>query len=115
MTTGEGGMITTNDDEDCRNFKASMRSHGEREKYKSILLGHNYRMPEIEAAIGVVQLKKLPKFSGKKKGKRRKTNSKTMRSLKSLQLPKEPKGCRNSWYLYTVRLKDADRKKRNHR
>ncbi|MEM2250399.1 MAG: DegT/DnrJ/EryC1/StrS aminotransferase family protein, partial [Candidatus Bathyarchaeia archaeon] len=55
MTTGEGGMVTTNDDEIAGTLRL-IRSHGEKEKYKSVLLGHNYRMPEIEAAIGIVQL-----------------------------------------------------------
>ncbi|MEM4700777.1 MAG: DegT/DnrJ/EryC1/StrS family aminotransferase, partial [Candidatus Bathyarchaeia archaeon] len=44
MTTGEGGMITTNDDEVAETLRF-IRSHGEKEKYRSILLGHNYRMP----------------------------------------------------------------------
>ncbi|MBS7620977.1 DegT/DnrJ/EryC1/StrS family aminotransferase, partial [Candidatus Bathyarchaeota archaeon] len=61
MTTGEGGMVTTNDDEVAETLRL-IRSHGEKEKYKSVLLGHNYRMPEMEAAMGVIQLKKLPKF-----------------------------------------------------
>jgi perosamine synthetase len=111
MTTGEGGMITTNDDAIAETLRL-LRSHGEREKYKSILLGHNYRMPEIEAAIGVVQLKKLPGFLQKRRENAERLTAKLCET-KSLQLPKEPKGCRNSWYLYTVRLKGADRKRRN--
>jgi len=111
MTTGEGGMITTNDDEIAEKLRL-IRSHGEKEKYKSILLGHNYRMPEIEAAIGIVQLKRLPKFLERRRENAEKLTAK-LRPLKNLQLPLEPKGCRNSWYLYTVRVKDADRKKRD--
>jgi len=61
MTAGEGGMITTNHDELAEKM-CTIRSHGEKEKYKSIMLGHNYRMPEIQAAIGCVQLEKMPKF-----------------------------------------------------
>jgi len=111
MTTGEGGMITTNDDAIAETLRL-VRSHGEREKYKSILLGHNYRMPEIEAAIGIVQLKKLPGFLQKRRENAEKLTVK-LREAKGLQLPKEEKGCRNSWYLYTVRLKSVDRKKRD--
>ena len=58
MTTSEGGMITCNDDftaEKCR----LLRSHGEVRKYEHILLGHNMRMTDIQAAIGIVQLEKL--------------------------------------------------------
>ncbi|MGC8997998.1 MAG: DegT/DnrJ/EryC1/StrS family aminotransferase [Candidatus Bathyarchaeia archaeon] len=111
MTTGEGGMITTNDDDVAEKLRL-IRSHGEKEKYKSILLGHNYRMPEMEAALGIVQLKKLPKFLEKRRENAERLTAK-LRHLKNLQLPLEPKGCRNSWYLYTVRVKDADRAKRD--
>ncbi|MEM1552626.1 MAG: DegT/DnrJ/EryC1/StrS family aminotransferase, partial [Candidatus Bathyarchaeia archaeon] len=111
MTTGEGGMVTTNDDEIAGTLRL-IRSHGEKEKYKSVLLGHNYRMPEIEAAIGIVQLRKLPNFLAKRRENAERLTAK-LGDVKNLQLPCEPKGCRNSWYLYTVRIKDADRPRRD--
>ncbi len=111
MTTGEGGMITTNDDAVAETLRL-IRSHGEKEKYKSILLGHNYRMPEIEAAIGLVQLKKLPNFLAKRKENAEKLTAK-LRGVKNIKLPCEPKGCGNSWYLYTIKIEDADRAKRD--
>jgi len=111
MTTGEGGMITTNDDELAENVRF-MRSHGEKEKYQSLILGHNYHMPEIQAAIGSIQLKKLPKFSVKRRENAKKLSAK-LRKAENLQLPKEPRGYKHSWYLYTVRLKDAKREKRD--
>lgn len=111
MTTGEGGMITTNDDTIAETLRL-IRSHGEKEKYKSLLLGHNYRMPEIEAAIGCVQLKKLPNFLAKRRENAEKITAK-LRSVKNVKLPCEPKGCENSWYLYTIRVEDADRAKRD--
>ena len=61
MTTGEGGLITTNDDnlaEQCR----LIRHHGEPSWYVYNRLGWNYRMTEIQGAIGRVQLKKLDEF-----------------------------------------------------
>lgn len=111
MTTGEGGMITTNNDEIAGNMRF-IRSHGEKKKYKSLILGHNYRMPEIEAAIGCVQLQKLPKFLAKRR-KNAKRLTEKLGKTKCLQLPKEPKGYESSWYLYTVRLKDAKHKERD--
>ncbi|MEM2946796.1 MAG: DegT/DnrJ/EryC1/StrS family aminotransferase [Candidatus Bathyarchaeia archaeon] len=111
MTTGEGGMITTNDDTIAETLRL-IRSHGEKEKYKSLLLGHNYRMPEIEAAIGCVQLKKLPNFLAKRRENAEKITAK-LRSVKNVKLPCEQKGCENSWYLYTIRVEDADRAKRD--
>jgi len=111
MTTGEGGMITTNNDEMTEKARF-MRSHGEKEKYKSLMLGHNYHMPEIQAAIGCVQLKKLPKFLAKRR-ENAKRLTEILRKEERLQLPIEPKGCKHSWYLYTVRLTDAEEKERD--
>jgi dTDP-4-amino-4,6-dideoxygalactose transaminase len=111
MTTGEGGMITTNSDE-IAEMPRYIRSHGEKQKYKSLMLGHNYHMPEIEAAIGCVQLKKLPKFVARRRENARRL-SKKLEKAKKLQLPTEPKGFKSSWYLYTVRLKNATSGKRD--
>jgi len=111
MTTGEGGMITTNNDEVAKRLRF-MRSHGEKEKYTSLMLGHNYHMPEIQAAIGCVQLKKLPSFLTKR-GKNAKKLTEKLGQAKDLQLPKEPKGYKHSWYLYTVRMKRAKKEQRD--
>ncbi|MEM1551772.1 MAG: DegT/DnrJ/EryC1/StrS family aminotransferase [Candidatus Bathyarchaeia archaeon] len=111
MTTGEGGMITTNDGELAEKLRL-MRCHGEQQKYMSTLIGHNYRMPEIEAAIGLVQLEKLPSFLAKRRENAETLTAKLCRA-ENLQLPREQPRCRNSWYLYTVRLKGASRQKRD--
>src|SRR3989442_1089489 len=58
MTTGEGGMLVT-DDDDVAARSRLLRSHGEASKYQHVALGYNYRMTEIAAAIGLVQLRKL--------------------------------------------------------
>jgi perosamine synthetase len=65
MTTGEGGVITTNDneiDEQCR----LLRNHGQSSKYYHTILGYNYRMTDIQAAIGIAQLNKLNEFNRKR-------------------------------------------------
>jgi dTDP-4-amino-4,6-dideoxygalactose transaminase len=111
MTTGEGGMITTNDDEIAETVRV-IRSHGEKEKYMSTMLGHNYHMPEIQAAIGRVQLKRLPKFVAKRSANVKRL-SERLKKAKDLQLPEVPEGCKHSWYLYTVRLKGATKKQRD--
>jgi len=111
MTTGEGGMVTTNDDETAEKL-SFMRSHGEKEKYNSLMLGHNYHMPEIQAAIGCVQLKKLPKFVAQRSKNARRLTERLAKA-RSLQLPKEPKGCTSSWYLYTIRMKNAKKEQRD--
>jgi dTDP-4-amino-4,6-dideoxygalactose transaminase len=62
MTTGEGGMITT-DDSHIAERARMVRSHGQKERYIHELLGYNYRMTDIAAAIGICQLKKLDDFN----------------------------------------------------
>lgn len=111
MTTGEGGMVTTNDDKIAETARV-MRSHGEKEKYMSLVLGHNYHMPEIEAAIGCEQVKKLPKFVAKRR-ENAKRLTKILEKTGKLRLPIEPDGFKCSWYLYTVRLKNAKAERRD--
>lgn len=65
ITTGEGGMITTNSIE-IANTCRLLRNHGESQKYFHTMLGYNYRMTDIEAAMGLAQLKKLDRFNDKR-------------------------------------------------
>ena len=111
MTTGEGGMITTNNEEHAKIIRV-VRSHGETQEYVSTMLGLNYRMPEIEAAIGIAQLKKLPTFLQKRKRNARLLTEK-LRGTKHLILPTEPKGYKHSWYLYTVRIRRGNARVRD--
>ncbi|WP_290595658.1 MULTISPECIES: DegT/DnrJ/EryC1/StrS family aminotransferase [unclassified Archaeoglobus] len=65
MTTGEGGMITTDSDEIAEKAKI-IRNHGMVGRDQHVMLGYNYRMSEINAAIGLVQLRKLEKLNEKR-------------------------------------------------
>lgn len=111
ITAGEGGVITTNSDEMAETMRM-IRTHGEKTKYSSHILGCNYRMSEIQAAMGLVQLEKLPAFVANRERNARKL-SELLAETDKLQLPYEPKGRKHSWYLFTVRLKNADEKQRN--
>jgi dTDP-4-amino-4,6-dideoxygalactose transaminase len=111
ITTGEGGLVTTDNDELADTVRL-IRTHGEKAKYASLMLGYNYRMAEIPAAIGLAQLKKLPEFVVKRRANAQRLTS-VLAKTNRLQLPKEPKGGRHSWYLYTVRLKDGEETERN--
>lgn len=101
MTTGEGGAIITNDKALGEKLRR-IRTHGQIKGYDSELLGGNFRMPEMEAAIGIVQLKKLPKFLEA----RAKNARFLMDELKeaNLILPKVPDNSVHNWYLFTVRF-----------
>ena len=65
MTTGEGGIVLTNDDELARRADL-IRNHGQRKKYLHEELGYNLRMTNIAAAIGRVQLRKLDEWNSKR-------------------------------------------------
>ena len=102
MTTGEGGVVTTNDDK-VAEVTRMVRTHGERAKYTSEMLGCNYRMSEIQAAIGSVQLQRLPGFVAKRSANAERL-TKILSESKRLCLPSEPEDGKHSWYLYTARI-----------
>jgi dTDP-4-amino-4,6-dideoxygalactose transaminase len=62
MTTGEGGMVTTNDPVIADNVRF-LRNHGQKERYKHHTLGYNLRMTELQGALGLVQVEKLPRLT----------------------------------------------------
>ncbi len=66
MTTGEGGMVTTNNEELAEKARV-IRNHGMTGRDEHIMLGYNYRMSEINAAIGLIQLKKLDELNQKRR------------------------------------------------
>jgi len=111
ITTGEGGVVTTDSDEMAETLRL-IRTHGEKAKYASLLLGCNYRMSEIQAAIGLVQLEKLPAFVAKRR-ENAKRLTKLLAASDRLKLPEESEERQHSWYLYTVRLQNSTESERN--
>lgn len=111
MTTGEGGVVTTNDDQTAETLRM-IRTHGEKAKYASLMLGTNYRMSEMQAAIGNVQLQKLSSFVAKRRQNAQQL-TKLLEKNGKLVLPYESKDRLHSWYLYTARLKEASEEQRN--
>ena len=111
MTTGEGGMVTTNDDDNSEKLR-SIRTHGEQRPYWPTMMGHNYRMSELLAAIGLAQLRKLPSFLDRRR-KNAQFLSGKLGVLGKVIPPKEPEGRKHAWYLYTLRLRGANAGKRN--
>src|SRR6266513_4418976 len=105
MTTGEGGMIVTDDDEIADKARL-LRDHGQVAKYQHALLGYNYRMTEIAAAIGLVQLRKLDGWV-----KQRRANAqaltKGLREIEGLTPPTEGNWMVHSYYQYIVRREEA--------
>jgi len=111
IMTGEGGVATTNNDQLDETLRM-IRTHGEKAKYASLILGTNYRMSEIQAAIGNVQLSRLPNFVSKRRQNAQQL-TKILQKSSRLVLPYETKDRQHSWYLYTARLNDSTEIERN--
>jgi len=107
ITTGEGGMITTNDDELADKLRL-IRTHGHGREYETVLLGTNLRMPELEAAIGFTQLSRIESFLTARKTNANYYNQ-VFTPLENANLPTVPKGYKHNWYLYTIRLKEDEK------
>lgn len=105
--TGEGGVVTTDNDELAEKVRI-VRTHGEKVKYTSLMLGTNYRMTEIQAAIGVIQLKRLHEFLAKRSQNAKRLNT-LLQKTDKLTLPPQLNDRTPRYYLYTVRIKDVNR------
>ncbi|MFA5266400.1 MAG: DegT/DnrJ/EryC1/StrS family aminotransferase [Methanoregula sp.] len=101
MITGEGGMITTSEKATSERVRLLI-NHGQSEKYLHTRLGYNYRMTDIGAAIGLVQLKKLEKFNMRRKKNAEYYNANL--SAKGLVIPAVSSGVNHVYHQYVVRL-----------
>ena len=99
VTSGEGGAIVTNDKKLFEKLK-QIRNHGMLHGNDTRVLGLNLRLPEINAAIAKIQMKKLSKFLNQ-----RRKNAKILTRFLSdldIDIPHERKGETVNWYLYTI-------------
>ena len=106
VTSGEGGAIVTNDKKLFEKLR-QIRNHGMLHGYDTRILGLNMRLPEINAAIAKIQMKKLSKFLNQ-----RRSNAKILTELLSdlnITIPHERKGETVNWYLYTIATKNRDK------
>ncbi len=122
MTTAEGGMVVT-DNEEIANKVRLLRSHGmttlsydryrgHASSYDVVALGYNYRLDDIRAALGLVQMDKLEDGVGK----RRKLVAKYRQLLADddrIIVPFEGKDELSSHYIFVVIIRGADREKRD--
>ncbi|MEO6302333.1 MAG: DegT/DnrJ/EryC1/StrS family aminotransferase [Bacteroidia bacterium] len=113
VTTGEGGMLTTNNDE-AANYMDMLRNHGasvsEEQRHKGPkpyilpefnLSGFNYRMTDLQGAVGVVQIKKLDKFIDERQ-KWADFYSKELSDISWLRTPQVAKGYKHGWQSYVL-------------
>lgn len=99
ITSGEGGMVTTDDDRLASAVRRS-RDQGMTERYRHDHLGTNLRPTEISAAIGLVQLQRLDSILER----RRDHAGRLTAALGQVQVPSVPDGRVHAWHQYTIRL-----------
>jgi dTDP-4-amino-4,6-dideoxygalactose transaminase len=110
MTTGEGGMITTNRDEIAEEAQI-LRDQGKENFNSNIIvkLGYNWRLPEINAAIGIVQLKRLPEII-EKRNKIAKIYDEGFKKISGIKPVEIPPHILSNYYKYVAILdKDINR------
>ncbi|MBI3046073.1 MAG: UDP-4-amino-4,6-dideoxy-N-acetyl-beta-L-altrosamine transaminase [Candidatus Harrisonbacteria bacterium] len=125
ITTGEGGAVLT-DNKDYYEKMKVFRHHGivrDPEKFKMKShgdwyhemqeLGYNYRITDIQAALGISQLKRLDKFIKARKKIAAAYNKAFKKFSDKLELPSDNKDFSSSWHIYVIRLKGALVKKRS--
>jgi perosamine synthetase len=117
LTTAEGGMVSTNDAALAERLRA-FRNHGiatdhrQREQagtweYDMAMLGYNYRLNDVQCALGLSQLRRLPQTLAR----RRVLAERYQRALTTLSqvlLPVEPQDRRHAWHLYAIRINGED-------
>jgi perosamine synthetase len=105
MTTGEGGMVIT-DSPVYADFIRKFRNHGMSDRDTHEFIGYNYRMTEIAAAMGIVQLRKLDKMNEIRRTWAKRYN-KALADLKWLIRPRASKGDVHAWFTYPVYALEA--------
>jgi perosamine synthetase len=107
ITTGEGGMILTDDDK-LADMCVSLRNQGRAAGgswLSHVRLGFNYRLSDINCALGIVQLSRIEEIKRKRK-QVAKWYQENLAGDDRLVVPTEPVGCDTNWFVFVVRLAD---------
>jgi len=109
MTSIEGGMVFTNDDE-LADWARIIRNQGEdpKQKYYHTFLGHNYRMTDLHAAIGLAQFRRLDDIV-KKRASIAEYYSKNLQEYADvIKLPYVAPHNKHAWFLYPILVNNCD-------
>lgn len=105
LTTGEGGMITTNDDDVAARLRI-MRNQGMRQRYEYVMAGHNYRLTDLQAAVVLPQLDAYPDQLMKRRFNAT-TLNRLLADIPGVILPTQVEGREHVWHQYTILLPDG--------
>ena len=111
MTTAEGGMITTNDRTIAQRARM-VRSHGQTEKYLHEIIGYNYRMNELSAALGICALERVDKCNALRSQNASVLSGK-IGEIKGLTTPFVMTGVKHAFHQFTIRVVSDFRITRN--
>lgn len=102
MTSAEGGILTTDDDEVAAQARL-LRHHGSTQRYRHEILGYNFRLTDVHAAIGLAQLRKLAGFNATRR-RNAEALTRGLRQIEGVIPPLERAGYTHVYHQYTVRL-----------
>jgi len=107
VTTGEGGICLTNNEEFADKIRL-LHDHGMRpeRRYWHETLGFNYRMTNLQAAVGVAQLKKIDEFIRRKR-KIADIYNESLRNVNGITLPPEMSWAKNVYWMYSILIEDS--------
>ncbi|WP_413364927.1 UDP-4-amino-4,6-dideoxy-N-acetyl-beta-L-altrosamine transaminase [Lysinibacillus sp. 3P01SB] len=118
VTTGEGGVIVTNNADYYKRL-LRFRSHGIEPTaygqnqgdwyYEMTDLGYNYRMTDVQAALGISQLKKLDSFI-KRRQELAMIYKEALLNIEGIKVPEQLEETESGWHLYTIQLEGINRK-----
>ena len=120
ITTGEGGMIVTNNEEFYKKM-VLFRSHGITRDtsmmirdegpwyYEQLDLGYNYRMTDIQCALGISQMKKLDRFLNRRRELVKRYNE-AFAGCENIVTPYQLPDTNSGWHLYIIQVKNHDRR-----
>lgn len=111
MTSGEGGMVTTNDDEFARRVRV-LRNQGMEKQYRNEVVGLNNRMTDIHAAIGRVQLTKILDWTAQRQAHAA-VLDKGLAGLNGVVIPPVADRATHVYHQYTIRLSGSTAQERD--
>lgn len=114
ITTGEGGMITTNNKSLATRI-SFLKDHAmsAKKRYYHSIIGYNYRMTNLQAAVGLAQLEKIDSFTSKKRYNAALYNSLLKDLNDYVTLPPEMPWAQSSYWMYSIVLKPTGNYTRN--
>jgi len=102
VTTGEGGLVTTNDADLADRIRV-LRNQGMRARYQYEMPGHNYRLTDLQAAVGIPQLHRLSQIN-ESRALNAETLTRGLSDIPGLITPSVAPGRTHVWHQYTVRV-----------